>query len=95
MTTATQLDDESRSLWPEGAPLAMGNALEDQPALTVRLPPADRATGYGVIVAPGGGYVLLASDHEGLYAKRHPSDAELLHVEIVEGATFVFDVRSR
>ena len=94
MTTATQLDDESRLLWPEGAPLAAGNALRDQPALTVQLPPADRATGCGVIVAPGGGYVLLASDHEGLPTKRHPRNAELLHVEIVEGATFVFDVPS-
>ena len=72
MTTATQLDYESRLLWPGGAPLAMGNALEVQPALTVQLPPADRATGCGVIVAPGGGYVLRASDHEGLHTVQCP-----------------------
>ncbi len=53
-------------LWPGGAPHAAGGHAADQPALTVHLPPAERATGCGVVVAPGGAYMLLASDHEGL-----------------------------
>jgi acetyl esterase/lipase len=35
------------------------------PSLTVYLPPADKATGAAVIVAPGGGHRMLAADHEG------------------------------
>jgi len=57
-------------LWPNGAPGARGDAAGDRPALTVHLPDADRATGTAVIVNPGGGYRLLASDHEGLQVAR-------------------------
>lgn len=53
-------------LWPNGAPEAVGNGKLDQPALTIHLPREDLATGCGVIVNPGGGYRILASDHEGL-----------------------------
>ncbi len=35
------------------------------PDLTVYLPPADRATGCAVLICPGGGYGVLAFDHEG------------------------------
>lgn len=35
------------------------------PTLTPFLPARDKATGAAVIVAPGGGFVLLAMDHEG------------------------------
>lgn len=35
------------------------------PTLTIYPAPADKATGTAVIVAPGGGYVLLAIDKEG------------------------------
>jgi acetyl esterase/lipase len=35
------------------------------PALEVFLPPADKANGTAVVVCPGGGYGLLAYDHEG------------------------------
>ncbi len=53
-------------LWPDGAPQAKGTAITDQPALSVHLPPAEKANGTAVIVTPGGGYYVLASDHEGL-----------------------------
>lgn len=53
-------------LWPDGAPGAVGTALIDQPALTIHLPDAGSATGTGIVVAPGGGYSILAADHEGL-----------------------------
>jgi len=35
------------------------------PALYVYLPPADKATGTAVLICPGGGYSVLAFDHEG------------------------------
>jgi acetyl esterase/lipase len=52
-------------LWPSGAPGALGNEDADKPSLTFYLPEATRATGTGVVVCPGGGYQMLAMDHEG------------------------------
>jgi acetyl esterase/lipase len=52
-------------LWPDGAPRAVGNADEDKPSISIYLPPEGKATGTGVVVCPGGGYVHLAVDHEG------------------------------
>ena len=37
--------------------------------LTIHLP-AFGATGVGVVIAPGGGYRIVASDHEGLQMVR-------------------------
>ena len=62
--------DAAVSLWPDGAPGAVGDLDIDCPQLTVHLPPRDSNTGAGVIVAPGGGYRILASDHEGLQVAR-------------------------
>ncbi|MBZ5859178.1 alpha/beta hydrolase [Flavihumibacter profundi] len=45
-----------------------GNMLTSgvtQPTLKVFLPPADKANGTAVIICPGGGYFVLAADHEG------------------------------
>jgi acetyl esterase/lipase len=53
-------------LWPGGAPGAMGNEDADKPSLTIYLPPAERASSAGVVVCPGGGYVMLAMEHEGV-----------------------------
>ncbi len=36
-----------------------------QPAVTVYLPPKDKANGTGIVIAPGGGYQHLAIDKEG------------------------------
>ena len=52
-------------LWPGGAPGAIGNEDSDKPTLSVYLPPASSVTGMGVVVCPGGGYQMLAMDHEG------------------------------
>jgi len=51
-------------LWPNGAPGALGNEDTDKPNLTIHLP---RTNGEhsGVVVCPGGGYGMLAVDHEG------------------------------
>lgn len=52
-------------LWPDGAPGAVGNDEPDQPTVRVYLPAAEKATGAGVVICPGGGYGILAMDHEG------------------------------
>ncbi len=36
-----------------------------RPTLTAFLPPAEKATGAAVIICPGGGYFILAAEHEG------------------------------
>ena len=58
-------DREFHLLWDAGAPGALGTEPADKPKLTVYLAPASIATGAAVLVCPGGGYVNLASDHEG------------------------------
>ena len=51
-------------LWPNGAPGALGNDESDRPDLTVYLPQVNGAQS-GVVICPGGGYGMLAVDHEG------------------------------
>jgi len=56
-------------LWPERAPGAAGDEERDRPALTLYRPfgaaAVQEAAGTAVIVAPGGGYRVLAANHEG------------------------------
>jgi acetyl esterase/lipase len=54
------------TLYPKGAPGAVGDTDADKPTLTVYLPPAEKATGTGIVVCPGGGYGGLAMGHEGV-----------------------------
>jgi acetyl esterase/lipase len=58
-------DREFHLLWPDGAPGALGAEAVDQPRITVYLAPAEKATGAAVVVCPGGGYAVVAADHEG------------------------------
>jgi acetyl esterase/lipase len=58
-------DREFQLLWPQGAPGALGNEPVDQPKITVYRAPADKANGAAVVVCPGGGYRVVAADHEG------------------------------
>ena len=51
-------------LWPNGAPGALGNDDTDKPNLTIYLPRSNDEHS-GVVVCPGGGYQMLAVDHEG------------------------------
>jgi acetyl esterase/lipase len=44
------------------------------PSLTVFLPPAEKATGTAVLICPGGGYGVLAFDHEGFAIARWLND---------------------
>ncbi|HLK18395.1 MAG TPA: alpha/beta hydrolase [Bryobacteraceae bacterium] len=52
-------------LWPNGAPGALGSDNSDQPTLTIYLPWDKPASRTAVIVCPGGGYGMLADNHEG------------------------------
>ena len=54
------------TLWPDGAPGAVGNEDPDRPELTILLPPGASAVGAGVIVCPGGAYARLAMSYEGV-----------------------------
>jgi acetyl esterase/lipase len=42
-----------------------------KPSVTVFLPPADRATGAALIIAPGGGHQFLNFDQEGTYVAEY------------------------
>src|SRR5437870_1739636 len=57
--------ENSKPLWPKGAPGAKGTKDIDIPAVIVYLPPAAKATGAAIVICPGGGYGGLAMDHEG------------------------------
>ena len=61
---ATNAMPQEILLWPHGAPGALGTAGEDQPSIPGTAA-SRRASRTGVLVAPGGGYSNLASDHEG------------------------------
>ncbi len=52
-------------LWPEGAPGAVGAEDADRPSLTLYSLPKGQAARSAVVVCPGGGYAVLAVDHEG------------------------------
>ena len=52
-------------LWPEGAPGAVGDEPADKPDLRIYRPEATKANGAAVVICPGGGYGVLAYDHEG------------------------------
>jgi acetyl esterase/lipase len=56
---------ERTLLWTNGAPHAKGEEESDQPAIRIYLPEKDKATGAGIVICPGGGYGILATDHEG------------------------------
>ncbi len=59
-------EQEVITLWPKGAPGAKGtDPKQDVPTLTVYRPRPEAATGSAVVVCPGGGYAMLAMDHEG------------------------------
>jgi len=53
------------SLWPNGAPGALGTEEQDRPTLTAFPPRQSKPGGVGVIVCPGGAYLRLADNHEG------------------------------
>ncbi|MCA9174081.1 MAG: alpha/beta hydrolase [Planctomycetales bacterium] len=63
INTASAAPPEAKPLWPDGAPHAVGTEESDIP--TLRHYPAEPGNGAAVIICPGGGYGVLAYDHEG------------------------------
>ncbi|HLH54178.1 MAG TPA: alpha/beta hydrolase [Verrucomicrobiae bacterium] len=67
--SASAQTDQSFTLWPNGAPGALGTEDKDTPTLTRYLPDPGKATGAAIVICPGGGYGGLAP-HEGVdYAR--------------------------
>lgn len=64
------MNHETISLWDNNVPEAVGQGTLHEPHITVHLAPKESANGCGVLIAPGGGYRILASDHEGLQVAR-------------------------
>lgn len=58
--------DATFPLWVEKAPLAVGDSKFDKPQLTLYKP--QEPNGTAVVICPGGGYGVLATDHEGKQA---------------------------
>lgn len=52
-------------LWTDKVPGATGEAEPDRPTVRIHLPPKDKANGAAVVICPGGGYGIIAMDHEG------------------------------
>jgi endo-1,4-beta-xylanase len=54
-------------LWDDGkVPLAAGNGPLDKPFVTVFMPPENKRNGGAVVVAPGGGNIMLMYGNEGM-----------------------------
>ena len=65
-TTTIEADEPQKILlWEHGAPGALGSEETDKPSLRYYAPWRGNPSGCAVIVAPGGGYVMLAANHEG------------------------------
>lgn len=60
------LKNQTYRLWPTRAPGAIADAADETPTLTVYRPHRGHANGTAVIIAPGGGYVMLAAVLEGV-----------------------------
>lgn len=58
------MSDSTITLWPQGAPGALGNTPNDIPTLTAYLPAPEKRDGASLLILPGGGYGILAP-HEG------------------------------
>ena len=73
-------------LWPNGAPGATGTSDEDKPAIVPVIPNAAKANGAAILVIPGGGFTVRATDHEGVqvaqWLKEHGIAAFILRYRI-------------
>lgn len=108
VATPAALTQESYRLWQGPAPDARGSAEADIPTLTVYRPQVDRANGTAVVIAPGGGYIALASTLEGIepaswftargvtafVLRYRVADAARLPVVLADGARAVRFVRA-
>jgi acetyl esterase/lipase len=68
---ATGADEpEFRLLWSNGAPEALGDKDADKPGFWV-YPATKNPNGAAVIICPGGGYAIHATDHEGVQPAKY------------------------
>jgi acetyl esterase/lipase len=81
LSLAAMAQNQTIQLWPaDKIPNAIPNAVEEKsettngimrisnvtvPTLTAYLPAKEKATGAAVMICPGGGYSILAAQHEG------------------------------
>jgi acetyl esterase/lipase len=56
------------TLWPNGAPGALGTASTDIPSMTAYMPDPASATGTGVVICGGGGYDKIEVENESIPA---------------------------
>ena len=70
MQETTWIAEQTLPLWEDSVPHVLGSGDMHEPQMSVHLPTAELANGCAVIVNPGGGYRILASDHEGLQVAR-------------------------
>ena len=63
-------EPEFRLLWSNGAPEALGDKDADKPGVWV-YPATKNPNGAAVIICPGGGYAIHATDHEGVQPAKY------------------------
>lgn len=63
--TCSSFAQEKIYLWPNGAPMAKSKEDKDQPYLVAYYPAQKNSQKSAVVICPGGGYQMLADDHEG------------------------------
>lgn len=56
---------EPTPLWPDKVPGATGVEEPDRPSVRIHLPSEGKSNGAAVVICPGGGYGIIAMDHEG------------------------------
>lgn len=56
-------------LWPNGVPGALGEKDADKPGVWVY--PAEKPNGAAIVICPGGGYSIHATDHEGVQPAKY------------------------
>jgi acetyl esterase/lipase len=66
MTTPAIADQTVVPLWNGPAPQSHGTTPNDIPTLTVFLPENASQASPAIVICPGGGYQMLAFDHEGI-----------------------------
>jgi acetyl esterase/lipase len=64
-TSANAAGPTPTPLWPGDVPGATGKAEPDTPSVRIYQPPKGEANGAAVVICPGGGYGIIAMDHEG------------------------------
>ncbi len=61
---------EFRLLWPDGTPGALGDKDADKPGVWI-YPAKENPNGAAIVICPGGGYAIHATDHEGVQPAKY------------------------